>query len=49
MHLATAEKHKLEEKQRAEARERHRNKTDWVPKWFILDPDTNKWIYKHVE
>ncbi|XP_059179710.1 oxysterol-binding protein-related protein 8-like isoform X2 [Physella acuta] len=49
MHAATSEKHKLEEKQRNEAKERHRNKVEWIPKWFNLDPAINKWIYKHVD
>ncbi|CAL1534739.1 unnamed protein product [Lymnaea stagnalis] len=49
MHAATAEKHKLEEKQRNEAKERHKVKQEWVPKWFSLDPAANKWIYKHVD
>jgi hypothetical protein len=49
MHMATSEKHKLEEKQRADAKERHRNKQEWMPKWFTLDPISNKWIYKHAD
>lgn len=49
MHMATTEKHKLEEKQRTDAKERHKNNLEWVPKWFTLDPATNKWVYKHVE
>ncbi|CAG5116373.1 unnamed protein product, partial [Candidula unifasciata] len=49
MHMATAEKHKLEERQRIEAKERHKHNLEWMPKWFTLDPATNKWIYKHVD
>ncbi|KAH9496384.1 Oxysterol-binding protein- protein 8 [Bulinus truncatus] len=37
MHAATSEKHKLEEIQRSEAKERHKKNVEWVPKWFNLD------------
>lgn len=49
MHAATAEKFKLEEKQRSDAKERHKLKLEWIPTWFTLEPNSNKWIYKHVE
>ncbi|XP_055900549.1 oxysterol-binding protein-related protein 8-like isoform X2 [Biomphalaria glabrata] len=49
MHAATEEKHKLEEIQRSEAKERYKANAQWVPKWFCLDPATNKWLYKHVD
>ncbi|GFN86705.1 oxysterol-binding protein [Plakobranchus ocellatus] len=49
MHTATAEKYVLEEKQRQEAKERHRSQLEWVPKLFTLDQTSGKWIYKYVD
>ncbi|BFZ04833.1 hypothetical protein BsWGS_07872 [Bradybaena similaris] len=49
MHKATDEKHRLEEKQRTEAKDRHRNQQEWIPKWFTLDPSSKKWVYKHAD
>ena len=49
MHTATAEKYTLEEKQRQEAKERHRAQVDWVPQLFTLESVSGKWVYKYVE
>jgi hypothetical protein len=42
---AGAEKHRLEEKQRAEERERKAKKVEWVPKWFKKVDDAK---FEHV-
>ncbi|XP_006818987.1 oxysterol-binding protein-related protein 1-like [Saccoglossus kowalevskii] len=46
---ASSEKHRLEEKQRAARKIRHKNKETWVPKWFTqgVSPETGStdWIY----
>ncbi|CAG5120864.1 unnamed protein product [Candidula unifasciata] len=49
MHKATDEKHRLEEKQRAEAKDRHNSHQEWVPRWFTLDSVSKKWVYKHAD
>ena len=40
LELASAEKHRLEEKQRAARRLRESNGDAWVPMWFELKPNS---------
>lgn len=42
--LAAVWKHRLEEMQRAEKRERESKSETWTPKWFILNPEGQ--VYK---
>ena len=49
MHVATSEKHKLEELQRTQAKQRRIDGTEWKPKLFTQDQMSNKWIYIHAE
>eukprot|EP01106_Pelomyxa_sp_JSP_P012483 TRINITY_DN3481_c0_g2_i1.p1 TRINITY_DN3481_c0_g2~~TRINITY_DN3481_c0_g2_i1.p1 ORF type:complete len:218 (-),score=70.23 TRINITY_DN3481_c0_g2_i1:80-733(-) len=44
--LATDEKTKIEEAQRAAVRERNRTGTQWVPKYFTYDAAQKQWFYK---
>lgn len=41
---ATAAKHRLEERQREEGRERAAQGTSWIPSYFVAEEDS--WIYK---
>ena len=49
--LASAEKHRLEEKQRAARRLREANGDTWVPMWFELKPNSilnkDEWEFNH--
>lgn len=46
---ATDEKTILEEAQRKGAKERAAKMEDWIPKYFIQDPQTGEWIYRYAD
>lgn len=39
----------MEETQRAGARERKETGSEWVPKFFELDPMTQQYVYKNAD
>ncbi|XP_025085322.1 oxysterol-binding protein-related protein 8-like isoform X4 [Pomacea canaliculata] len=50
MQTATAEKYRIEEEQRLEARERKQKNEEWVPRFFERDYITGgDWIYRHAD
>merc|ERR1719376_733454 len=46
---ATEEKFVLEEAQRAEAKKRKADNTEWIPKSFQLEPGTDNYLYMHSD
>ncbi|XP_020295200.1 oxysterol-binding protein-related protein 8 isoform X3 [Pseudomyrmex gracilis] len=46
---ATEEKTRLEEAQRARAKERKSLGQEWIPKYFVQDIITGNWVYRHAD
>lgn len=46
---ATVEKSKIEDNQRALAKERQHHNVHWEPRFFGLDEETDIWTFKHAE